>query len=63
MPKKVYMACTADKYELPIAIFDNLQELSNWSNKSKNTCKQAIVRKSKDKNNNCYYEKIIMEQL
>lgn len=63
MPKKIYMACTADKYELPIAVFDNLQELSNWSNKSKAYCRRAIKRKSKDRNNKCFYEKIIMEQL
>lgn len=25
-----YMAVTADEYELPVAVFDNIQDLSRW---------------------------------
>lgn len=28
-----YMAVTADKYELPVAVFDNIQDLSRWAHK------------------------------
>lgn len=26
-----YMAVTADKYELPVTVFDNIQDLSRWA--------------------------------
>lgn len=31
MKKKIYMAVSADKYELPLVVLDTSRELANWS--------------------------------
>ena len=59
--RKVYMAITNNKYELPMAIFDSLQTLSIWSNKSISCLKAAIARKSVDKKLNCKYVRVLFE--
>lgn len=55
---KIYMAVTADKYELPIAVFDSIKDLSNWCGKSKDVCHRAIQKFQKDRNIHCRYIKI-----
>lgn len=59
---KIYMAVTTDKYELPIAVFDNLSDLSAWNNRTKNACKFAILRKNIDKKLNCRYVRVNLEE-
>lgn len=44
---KIYMAVTADKYELPLVVFDKISSLSKWSGKSKCVLHRAIQKKSK----------------
>lgn len=41
-----YMAVTADKYELPVAVFDNIQDLSRWAHTSTATAHDAITRQT-----------------
>lgn len=31
MKKKLYLAVSADQYELPLAVFDTSHELADWS--------------------------------
>lgn len=56
----VYLAITNDKYELPIAVFLTLDELSSWNNRSKNACYTAISREDKDRKYNCIYKKVFI---
>lgn len=60
--KKVYMAVTNNKYELPVALFDNLRALSFWSNKSIECLKTAISRGTADKKLNCKYVRVIIDE-
>lgn len=55
---KIYMAVTADRYELPIAVFDSIQGLSQWRGKSKCVLHRAIQKKQKDQKLNCRYIKV-----
>lgn len=38
----LYLAVTADKYELPLYVADSRQEMSNWSGVSKEKITMAI---------------------
>lgn len=42
---KLYLMVTDDKYELPIAVATNVNELSRMSGKSVNTIRSAISHK------------------
>lgn len=50
---KIYMAITADKYELPVGIFDGLTEMARFYNMSKSDMNTYIrrgsIRKGKEK--------------
>lgn len=46
-PKAVYIACTPDKYELPFAVADSAEELSEQIGVPKATVYQTISRKKK----------------
>lgn len=41
-----YMAVTADKYELPVAVFDDIHALARWAGTSEGTARTTITRKS-----------------
>lgn len=45
---KLYAAVTADKYELPIAIFDTLEEIAIWSGATKSAVLSAISHGSRN---------------
>lgn len=49
--KKLYVKCTTDKYELPIAVADNPGELANMLGVTTGT-----VRSSTSKRKNGYYK-------
>lgn len=51
----VYMAVTPDKYELPMAIFENWKEASAYANKSHETFKCAVSKQTVDRKNKCRY--------
>ena len=55
---KLYIAVTSDKYELPIAVFDNISQLVKWANRPYGTIYENICRKREDKKNKCRYIKI-----
>jgi len=62
-PRRMYMAITIDKYELPIAIFENIREVSAFANRSKSAIWAAIARKSIDRKKRCRYISINLEEL
>lgn len=45
-----YMAVTADKYELPVAVFDNIQDLSRWAHTSTATAHDGLGGREADCN-------------
>lgn len=55
MKNFVYLAVTLDKYELPIAIFDNWQEACKYSGKSHNCFRCSVSRQRVDRKNKCRY--------
>lgn len=55
---KVYMAVTADKFELPIAVFDSISNLMLWSKRTKASLHSAILRHNKDSRLGCLYVKV-----
>ncbi len=61
MKKYVYMAVTPDKYELPIAFFDNVHKACEYSNKSQYVFWAAIRKQSIDKINKCKYVGVKIE--
>ena len=55
---KIYMAVTADKYELPIAVFDTVLLLCRWSGRSKSALYSALKRASVDQKLKCRYVRV-----
>lgn len=45
----VYMAISADKYELPLALFLNTKEMAAWVGQSREVCLCNITRNVKNK--------------
>ena len=59
-PKEVlYLAVELDKYELPMAVFDNIRELANWAGVSKTFAAYLIKYNLADLRNKCRYEKVV----
>jgi len=50
-PDIVYMAVTADKYELPICVADTVVELARMCGTSENTISSQISRRKKNNMN------------
>lgn len=42
----IYLAVTADNYELPMAVFDNVKEVADWLGVSYNYARTLIFRKT-----------------
>lgn len=42
----LYIAVTADEYELPVAVFDNIRDLSRWAQTSTSAAYNAITRRT-----------------
>lgn len=59
----VYMQVTMDKYELPVAIANSLDELSKITGASKNTISSAIshAKYNKEKYKHSKYVKVILD--
>lgn len=53
--KKVYLAISLDKYELPLAVFENIYEVCKFSNRTKDAIWSAISRNQIDRVNKCRY--------
>lgn len=62
MKEKLYLAVTNDKYEFPIAVFDNCKQLSRWAKRSKDSLFSAIKRQSVDKKLHCRYERVEVDE-
>ena len=58
----VYMAVTPDKYELPIAFFENIHKACEYSNKSQYVFWAAVRKRSIDKEKQCRYVSIRLEK-
>lgn len=54
----VYLAVTNDRYELPIAIFEDKKSLCQWALKTKSSMNSAISRNQVDHIFNCRYVSI-----
>lgn len=52
----LYLAVSADDYELPVAVFDSIEELAIWDNCSTKTLKKKITHHIMS--NNCFFEAI-----
>lgn len=62
MKRYVYLAVTPDKYELPIAVFENIHSACKFSNKSQYVFWAAIRKQSIDKVNKCKYVSVIFDE-
>lgn len=60
--KKVYMAVTNNKYELPLALFDSIQTLSFWSGRPIKTLTCYITRGTLDKKLKCKYIRVLIDE-
>ncbi len=58
----LYMAVTADELELPLCVFDSIQELANWAEKPYRKIYKAIQEHLLDIDNNCFYIKTKVPQ-
>lgn len=47
---KVWLAVTADKYELPLAVFSTAGELGRWAGLSRNTVESTASKKLSGRN-------------
>lgn len=60
----IYMIVTADELELPLAVFDSLKEVSEYTGRSRSSINTVICRGNKDIKLNCKYIRIdLKEQL
>ena len=62
MKDKVYLAVTVDKYELPLAIFENYKEISDFNGRSIESNQSAVTRGSVDRKNHCKYIKVYLSE-
>lgn len=50
-----YMAVTADQYELPVAVFDDIHTTCAWAGCSVNTMRSDISRGTVNKSRRCRF--------
>lgn len=62
MKNKVYMAVSVDKYELPIAIFNDIYEMCSWAGRTKKAMWSALTRQQIDRKFNCRYISVNLEK-
>lgn len=62
MKNIVYLAVTPDKYELPIAIFNNWKEACGFSGKSYDSLRSSIARQQVDRKNKCRYISVRLDK-
>ena len=55
---KVYLAITADKFELPLCIFDSRKDLAKWANRDTESLSRSIRNNTIDRKIKCRYIKI-----
>lgn len=63
MKNLVYLAVTADKYELPLALFNDYKEACKYSGKTKNSFKCSVSRNSLDRTNKCRYVSVKINEI
>ena len=62
MKIKLYMVVTKDKYELPLGVYDSLDELAEKQTVNKNYVKQSISRYEHGTNNwSVPFRRVIVE--
>lgn len=61
MKNTIYLAVTADVLELPLALFENINECVKWSSISKSKIYNCIYYKILDKQNKCYYVRVKLD--
>lgn len=54
----IYLAISADKFELPLCVFDTLSELASWADLDKQKLIRLIKTREVDKRNHCRYLKL-----
>lgn len=54
----LYMAVTADKYELPICVKDNVHDLAVWAGISDNTLSSNLSKNRSGKNRGYKFVKV-----
>ena len=58
----LYMAVTADKYELPICVEDSVKKLAKWAGISENTLSSRISKESSGKTSGIKFIKVTEEE-
>lgn len=58
---KVYMEITLDKYELPVAVADSINELAALVN-VKHTSIRVLMSRAKQRGGRCKYIKVELEE-
>ena len=58
----IYLVVTADEYELPLAVFDNLTEIAKYACRSPASVNTTICRGNTDKRLNVKYLRIDVKQ-
>lgn len=61
MKNQLYMAVSADKYELPLYVCESVKELGVWAGYDPNYISRAFKSKSKAKRGNMRFVIISME--
>lgn len=59
---KIYMAVSADKYEFPLGLFENIKQLAIWAGTSYDYARNVICHKRVFKNLNCRFIKVVIEE-
>lgn len=63
MRMKLYLTVTKDKYELPVGVYDSLDEMAEKQGVSKNYIKSSISKYEHGKANwNTPYRKVIINE-
>lgn len=58
----VYLAITCDKYELPIAVFDNLKQIASYANTTYASACCMVMRKTYNRQCKCKFIKVDLEK-
>lgn len=60
--KKVYILKTHDKYELPLGVYDSLDDLATAAGKKKSSIASSISHTKNGTKSFCKYERVEIEE-
>lgn len=60
--KQLYMAVTADKYELPIYVTEKSREMAEWAGVTQQAIRSAVSKKTSGRNRGMKYVKVNLEE-